>query len=880
MVDQKTNKTPNRRVLSSLALMAIGTVVGMGCTNDEPALPQNVPATPDASTDVSLPEASTPEATPGAETSIDAGPGGVPLAKDSPWPKFRGNAWQNGRASMKAKATDEPAWKYQTGKGIFSSPIVAADGTVFVGSADYWFYALDKTGALKWKYQTGQIIDSAGLLDDKGRVYMASGDGYVYAFDAKTGTLIWKFQADPLDATKAYIGWFEGNVAIGIDGSLYVPNDNFLYYALDRDTGAKRWSYKLADMSWSLAAVNPVSGNLYFGNNSMVPALGDNTFALKSDGTKLWSKSATGTIAASPLLTKDGKVIVGGYDGYVRAYEEKTGKSLWTFGARDHIYSSPAEMEDGTIIQPAADGTIYALNATDGSVKWAFDTLVAIRSSPAIDSEGRIYVGSGDGRLLVLNPDGTLRWAIKLIDTDRDDLNGSPALSETSIVIAGEDGGIFSVPYDYCLRSNDARCSFGPDEDIPKDGVFLWYTTNFGAALATPPTEIDANQPLAFYVYVRNAGDTTLALLDSENLQATIEPNIPLRADVSGDRHFLVVLPKEGNFQPGTDGKINLRMQGQYLVDPAREGLKFSGGKKGGTFDQRYTFGVRPAQSSQYAVRVPQGSSNAGTVWEMYRWAVPLPTIMPSYNQIGFDSQHWLGTVIDGSPTDFTLLVAAAKLVGQNNETVPDPTTQTVFPLQGHLENGLLTFVNTGTVSMLWQGFMAGFREFRLAASLDQAGNGIRPPTFYQNTKCGDLQMYGPFLQLLGFCNDQTDLMSMFGATLMRVYDDTGTKTIPTGIGTVDLAASSTEITATITGSSLKLDEHLFIILLMDPSKEKPIYLPYGPDTKRTAGADGVVQTVSLPIKDRPEIPAQVRAYLVVDNYPAIKKTLVVPKSK
>src|SRR5262249_47028999 len=152
-------------------------------------------------------------------------------------------------------------------------------------------------------------------------------------------------------------------------------------------------------------------------------------------------------------------------------------------GARDHIYASPAELPDGTIVQPSADGTVYALDPATGALVWAFDTRDAIRSSPAIDADGNIYVGSGEGKLFVLDPGGTLRWSLQLIDEQRDDLNSSPALGRDAILIGGENGQVFSVPYDYCLRSEasgDPRCRLGPGEELPDEGAHLFFTTQFG----------------------------------------------------------------------------------------------------------------------------------------------------------------------------------------------------------------------------------------------------------------------------------------------------------------------------------------------------------------------------------------------------------------
>ena len=69
----------------------------------------------------------------------------IPLDAESPWPKFRANALQNGRVAFKPVINPTLApWTYRTGKGIFSSPVIDKDGTVYVGSADKRFYAIQK----------------------------------------------------------------------------------------------------------------------------------------------------------------------------------------------------------------------------------------------------------------------------------------------------------------------------------------------------------------------------------------------------------------------------------------------------------------------------------------------------------------------------------------------------------------------------------------------------------------------------------------------------------------------------------------------------------------------------------------------------------------
>ena len=87
----------------------------------------------------------------------------VPLDPHSPWPKFRRDARQTGLGAVRPHRSALRPWAFRTGRGVFSSPVVAGGGTVYVGSADQRFYAVSRTGRLRWSVPTGQIIDSAAL---------------------------------------------------------------------------------------------------------------------------------------------------------------------------------------------------------------------------------------------------------------------------------------------------------------------------------------------------------------------------------------------------------------------------------------------------------------------------------------------------------------------------------------------------------------------------------------------------------------------------------------------------------------------------------------------------------------------------------------------
>ena len=88
----------------------------------------------------------------------------VPVQADAPWPTFRRDERNTASSPIRASYSGDAPWSFQTGKGIFSTPVIAGDGTIFVGSADHYFYALNPNGTQRWRFQTGEMIDSAGAL--------------------------------------------------------------------------------------------------------------------------------------------------------------------------------------------------------------------------------------------------------------------------------------------------------------------------------------------------------------------------------------------------------------------------------------------------------------------------------------------------------------------------------------------------------------------------------------------------------------------------------------------------------------------------------------------------------------------------------------------
>src|SRR5262249_17148613 len=149
----------------------------------------------------------------------------------------------------------------------------------------------------------------------------------------------------------------------------------------------------------------------------------------------------------------------------------------------------------------------------------------------------------------------------------------------------------------------------------------------------------------------------------------------------------------------------------------------------------------------------------------------PLPTILPSYNQIGFDSLHYLVTVLEGDEHHAIAWASGAKLVGEENRTVIDPEGRAFFPLELTAKDGLITLVNRAGFNLEVLTAHITFEEFRIAGRLGSEADAVSSAGLYAKTECGTIAVYGPLLRMLGICNPETDILAAFGGANLRRHE-------------------------------------------------------------------------------------------------------------
>ena len=816
----------------------------------------------------------------------------VPVQPDSPWPTFRRDRRNTGASPLAAKYNNDGPWMFQTGKGIFSTPVIDANGIVYVGSADHYFYAINPDGSLNWKYETGEIIDSAGALTLDAITFI-SGDGHMYHFH--TGDMpidqrpIWTYEAE-LRPDVSYNRWFEGNVAVGYDGTFYSGNTNFLYYAINPD-GMLKWTYPTTSNNWSMAAFGD-DGSIYWGS------LDTYIRAVAPDSKEIWKTMTLGFVAASAAVGSDGTVYIGSFDSNLYAIDPQNGSVKWKFPTSDHIYASAALQADSNgetiaILFGSADGSFYAVNPK-GKLLWKYDTGDPIRSSAALgvspDGQGHIvYFGDGNGKLYALNTDdGSLRWAFdttskELELADRNDLNGSVALGKTGIYVGGEHGQLWYIPYDYCLHANDARCS--ERSTLPQDFTGLYYVSPGGNTNKEFPATLPSSAMITLRLVVRQNGETVGARIcdapvgcPSDALTVSLEPAIKIDVNHSADGKFVYIRPQEF-LKPGETYTLNVK--GKYYTGGMRLGNMTLGGSASGTFDNAFTFTVQsPIQDLPLSVNATQS-----TAFEWTRLAAPIPPMLPSLNQIGFDYIEWLVapvniTVPDANGQGKFILWAIGAKRAPDGSLVPDPESDFTLPLNGQYQGADFVAIDQD-FPMPITGINIPFNLFELRGTLNADGT-TSLPAAYASTDTLSIPTFGPYLVIAGLANNWYKDMLVAGTYVTRPYDGTANH-VPAGIHVSNVSFTApTKNAAGSVVATFKLDsdtdypatDHRVGILLVDSSTNEAVYMDYKANLTTVADAKGKIQSVMLTLPMGISLPENVNVYVMLDVFPFYQKAL------
>jgi len=118
-------------------------------------------------------------------------------------------------------------------------------------------------------------------------------------------------------------------------------------------------------------------------------------FYIASDHPRVLWRTFLGSASKSTPAANNKMVYVGAYDGYVRAFDRKSGALKWKYATDGAIAGEVLIMGDKVCVG-SEDKFLYCLSADKGSLIWKFEAEDPIYSSPVSDGKS-IYFGCGTG---------------------------------------------------------------------------------------------------------------------------------------------------------------------------------------------------------------------------------------------------------------------------------------------------------------------------------------------------------------------------------------------------------------------------------------------------------------------------------------------------
>ena len=343
-------------------------------------------------------------------------PGGMPRSANG----FMGDARHTGRSEHRGpKARPSLAWTYQTGARVFASPVIGHDGTIYAGSLDGQFVALNPDGTLKWRYAAGQKIYPSALVVGTSIVFGTHQQELVSL--SLLGQPRWKLPlSDVVDAS----------ATLGPDGRIYVVANGA--YAVDL-LGRLHWHKPTADHVRTAPVIHPL-------RLIIIGTTEGSLIAMRPDGALAWETQLGGAIEGAASVDDEGRIYAGTGRGEVIQLDE-TGAVTWRFQTGDEVRATPAIARDGTIVVGSYDGRVYAI-APNGRLRWKVATGGRVRASARIDAEGRIYVGSQDNFLYCIGPKGSVLWRHNVGQDVDSTVDIAP---DGTLYFGSDDGGIHAL---------------------------------------------------------------------------------------------------------------------------------------------------------------------------------------------------------------------------------------------------------------------------------------------------------------------------------------------------------------------------------------------------------------------------------------------------
>lgn len=347
-------------------------------------------------------------------------------------------------------------WKFETKGKIYASPVVS-DETLYVGSLDSVFYAIDKqTGTKTWSIKVDAPIMSTAVVHSE-VVYFESGNK-LYAINTN-GTKKWEKDLYAGTITSQIDPWdFHHSSPVIYDNNIYICTEKGFVFGFDLNTGKQNFKIQ-TENSETIRSTPLIKDNvIYFGDwDGVFYAYNTQSkkkiwhYDTKNDTTYRWKNSIIGS-----SVIYNGNIIFCGKHNRVYSFDAKTGNKNWVLVSPTHQwYVGGLVLVDNTLYVGSSDQHLFhAIDASKGTIIWQTKLDARIWGKAAVH-EGKIFIGSNSFFTLDKN-NGKIINKIdfplvnkpkqygKYVDY-RANIHSSPIIDDNTIFFGSDDKSIYAV---------------------------------------------------------------------------------------------------------------------------------------------------------------------------------------------------------------------------------------------------------------------------------------------------------------------------------------------------------------------------------------------------------------------------------------------------